>query len=331
MRRRRGGRLQQRPLRVLAGGLALLIAAPVTAAALLAQGGRVSATLDILTHPAPAYFAAALVAALLALASRGLLRAAGLGLAAVAVLAAGALIAPELSRRTGPAAPRDAPGQIKVIQFNVWQENPRLNEVVDWIVAQHPDVVILEETGPALRDKIVRRTGWRGVMGYLSTTMIITPPPYVTMNRPDIDPKSKLTFVNATYASPSGPYEVVATHLDWPGPTQARERQALREVVAKLPTQRMILAGDFNSTPWSFARRADDRDFGLIRRDRAFWSWPAKRAPFPFLPIDHLYAGPGWATVSVGRGPSLGSDHYPLIVTLAPVSPAGRYPGSPAR
>jgi endonuclease/exonuclease/phosphatase (EEP) superfamily protein YafD len=102
----------------------------------------------------------------------------------------------------------------------------------------------------------------------------------------------------------------------------------------------MILAGDFNSTPWSFARREDDRRFGLIRRDRAMWSWPAEfvgphgfQAPFPFLPIDHIYAGPGWATVSVSRGPRLGSDHYPLIAVLAPVAPsfAARYPGSPAR
>ena len=43
--------------------------------------------------------------------------------------------------------------------------------------------------------------------------------------------------------------------------------------------------------------------------------------PLPVLPIDHVYAGPGWATVSVERGPSIGSDHYPLVVILAPVAP----------
>ena len=52
---------------------------------------------------------------------------------------------------------------------------------------------------------------------------------------------------------------------------------------------------------------------------------------FPLLPIDHLYAGPGWATVSVRRGPPLGSDHYPLVVTLAPVARDGPRPGSPER
>lgn len=93
----------------------------------------------------------------------------------------------------------------------------------------------------------------------------------------------------------------------------------------------MIIAGDFNSTPWSFARRRDDRDFGLIRRTRALFTWPAEKishnrlpAPFPYLPIDHVYAGPGWATVSVERGPRLGSDHYPVVVTLAPRDAAAR-------
>ena len=66
----------------------------------------------------------------------------------------------------------------------------------------------------------------------------------------------------------------------------------------------------------------------LIRRDRALFTWPAQQDSrlrwlglFPILPIDHVYAGPGWATVKVERGPRLGSDHYPVIVTLAPVAP----------
>lgn len=109
----------------------------------------------------------------------------------------------------------------------------------------------------------------------------------------------------------------------------AHQSRGLIEVVSHLPRERMILGGDFNSTPWSWDLQRLDREMGLIRRDRALATWPTGHsggwrwpAPVPFLPIDHLYAGPGWATVSVVRGPRLGSDHYPLVVTLAPV--AGR-------
>ena len=96
-------------------------------------------------------------------------------------------------------------------------------------------------------------------------------------------------------------------------------------VLNRLPKDRLILAGDFNSTPWSFSRRREDAMFGLERRTKALFSWPAGevsrhriKVPFPFLAIDHVYAGKAWRTVSVRRGPRLGSDHYPVVVVLAP-------------
>ncbi|MGH7012300.1 MAG: hypothetical protein ACREEX_15810, partial [Caulobacteraceae bacterium] len=39
-------------------------------------------------------------------------------------------------------------------------------------------------------------------------------------------------------------------------------------------------------------------------------------SPFPFLPIDQVYAGDSWKTVSVKLGPRLGSDHLPVVVVL---------------
>ena len=94
-----------------------------------------------------------------------------------------------------------------------------------------------------------------------------------------------------------------------------------------LPLPRLIVSGDFNSTPWSFSLKRQDRLFGLERRTRAMATWPAGdfsrmhfAIPFPVLPIDHVYAGEGWRTVEVRRGPMLGSDHYPVIITLAPAT-----------
>lgn len=318
--------LRQR-LGKLIDAASLVIGAVAATMALLAHGGRFSPTLDILTHLAPLYLAGSMTAGLLALRSLGRRRIAGFVLAIAGASAAGALLLPEFLRTTGTTAPPNAVGQIKIIEFNVWRGNRHLPEVVEWLAAEKPDVVVLEESSLKLRDMIQQRTGWRGVSGWLSSTMVITPRSYLVMNRPNISTASRLTFVNATYASASGPFEVVGTHLDWPiGPGQERQRRGLLSVLAPLSKDRAILAGDFNSTSWSFARRADDRMFGLIRRDRALASWPAGRLGnlslpwlLPLLPIDHVYAGPGWATVSVRSGPGLGSDHYPLIVVLAPV------------
>ncbi len=84
------------------------------------------------------------------------------------------------------------------------------------------------------------------------------------------------------------------------------------------------MAGDFNSTQWSFRQRAVDASFALERRDHLIPTWPARLpmlhgAPFPvpLMPIDHVYAGPRWKTVRIVRGPRMGSDHYPLIATFA--------------
>lgn len=315
-------------LRTLLATSALILALICAAAGLLALGGAFSARLDALTHLAPVFVGLAALAAAAALVRRGGIRRTTFAAAAVAGLAGGLLMAPEFLRSDGPHAPAEAPGQIKVIQFNASQANRELPRVVDWLVSEQPDIVTMEEPTPYLRDLIVARTGW-SVAGYATTVMIFSRAPYLVMHRPTLERGTPLLWVNATYASSSGPFEVMVTHFTWPTQSmQAEQSLAMRKLLKRLPRARMILGGDFNSTPWSFIRRADDRDFGLVRRDRALASWPARApgpggpiAPFPVMPIDHVYAGSGWATTSIRRGPRLGSDHYPLVVTFAPVAP----------
>ena len=88
-------------------------------------------------------------------------------------------------------------------------------------------------------------------------------------------------------------------------------------VVKNLDSSSLLLGGDFNSTPWSFARRRDDRAFGLQRLTRGMFSWPAWAGALTAFPIDHVYAGADWRLLDVRRGPNLGSDHYPLVVRVA--------------
>ncbi|WP_293472983.1 endonuclease/exonuclease/phosphatase family protein [Phenylobacterium sp.] len=308
-------------MRRFVGGVNAVFTGLVAAAALAAGGGLLAGqvpALDVLTHLAPVYGVIGVVGlAWTALAGRGPVAAVAL----LAVVASVALILPELRRDTGPAAPPDAPGQVKVIQVNALRTNADVDRVARWLIAQQPDFVMVAEARADLRDAL-RRAGWK-TAGAGGTQMIFTRERYLTMNRP---PRraGALTFVNATYATTSGPAEALTTHVGWPTRrTVGAELSRLEEVVGQLPRERMILAGDFNAAGWSREMHRLDRSLGLVRRDRAVATWPAEvlgvRWPLPFAPIDHVYAGPGWATVKVERGPWLGSDHYPLIVTLAPV------------
>ena len=310
-------------VRTICACVLLALAASSAAAAIAAYGGRFSLTLDHFTHFALFYAAVGLFAGAFALLTNARGRRLTLALCIVAVLASLGLMAPELVRETGHRLPETAPGTIKVIQFNALRTNTDLRRTVNWLIAQNPDVVAVSEARADLRDLLVARTGWK-VAGAKGTLMIFTRERYLRMERPRLPKGSQLTFVNATYAMAGGEIEVVTTHLDWPTrPIFRRQPQDLESVASRRPTARMLLLGDFNNTPWSRHIRGLDSRLDLIRRDKAVATWPAQvlgRAwPLPFLPIDHIYAGPGWATIKVERGPWLGSDHYPLIVTLAPI------------
>lgn len=130
-------------------------------------------------------------------------------------------------------------------------------------------------------------------------------------------------LVWATIAPPGRPrFDVATLHLDWPGPDQARQRRELARSIGGLAVERLIVAGDFNLTPWAWAMRDSDADLvPLTRMTRAIWSYPARigagtALPVPLLPIDQLFAGPGWAAGGVDRLPRTGSDHYPLRIRL---------------
>ncbi|WP_165843841.1 endonuclease/exonuclease/phosphatase family protein [Phenylobacterium kunshanense] len=307
-------------LRRVVGPIALaLLAVVVGLAALLAVAAF---GFDVLSHFAPVYLAVGLGGGLTAVALRRLqtsrfILACGL----IATLGAGALMAPEFRREPAQQAPASTAGQIKLIQLNAYKRNADIRRVADWLIAQDPDIVTLQEARHDLRDELMRRTDWQ-VAGAKEHVMIFSRARRIRMVRPPLK-HGGLTYLNATYAGPTGPYEVITTHFDWPtSPTYRRQHEDLAGLTAALPRDRMIVTGDLNTTPWSRALRRTDAALGLHRVDRAIFSWPArvhgKAWPVPVLPIDHVYVGRGWRIVSIERGPSLGSDHYPLVVILTP-------------
>jgi endonuclease/exonuclease/phosphatase (EEP) superfamily protein YafD len=306
----------------------LFIAAALCAAAAAASWlGRDSLRWDVLAHFAPFWFAGGLAALVVGLFLRGFDRAALVGAGLVAVLAAGGTILPELVRSTGPKA-KAAAGAIKVVQFNVWHRNRDMAGVVRWLEAEDPDVAVLQETTPALRAALAANGRWQVACPDCEVVILskLTP---VSTARPQTRTKAEGPLTRATYRDRLGEFTVLGVHNAWPtdGEDQRAQETRLAEAIGQFPPARTFVTGDFNSAPWSFQRRRWDKAFGLPRRDRAVFSWPARQSTHyrwlgvvPFLPIDHVYAGPGWATVSARRGPRLGSDHYPVVVVLAPAT-----------
>lgn len=307
----------------------LLTAGLCATLAIAAQWGRVSLKWDLPAQFAPFWLAGSAVCLVASLVYRRRLRWTLAAISLVGVAFSATLIAPEFLRPAGPHAPANAPDQLKVVQFNVWHENPDPNRILDWLDRERPDIAVIEENSPAFRRALTARDrGW-SIACLKCEVMILSRRPALSADhahyRPH-DPPGPLT--HATFADRRGQFEVVGVHNAWPTDhDQPAQEARLAAYIAEHRSDRIIVTGDFNSAPWSFQRRRWDRAFGIPRRERAVPSWPArsyKRLKWfgmPFLPIDHVYAGPAWATVAVKRGPKLSSDHYPLVVTLAPVAP----------
>ncbi len=315
----------KRVVSLIADAAVLGLAAGCATAAILGQVGRFNARLDLLNHFAPIWLIGSVLGAVHALTFARALRGWMIGAGLVGLVASAALILPELTRPIRPAIAGGSDPTVKLIQFNTWDHNPDVDATAAWVDAQNPDLVLMQEAERPMRQAMVRR-GYHAIRGVADSMIFSRRLPVMAPYRIPADEwKSLPSFSRATFDGPGGRFSVISVHLKWP--TQARQDrqiEALAKLASHYPNDRLILAGDFNLTPWSFALRRLDARLGLERRDRAIFSWPVRLSPdvafawpAPFLPIDHLYAGEAWRTVSLERGPSLRSDHAPLIAVLA--------------
>ncbi|MCA8973164.1 MAG: endonuclease/exonuclease/phosphatase family protein, partial [Planctomycetes bacterium] len=92
----------------------------------------------------------------------------------------------------------------------------------------------------------------------------------------------------------------------------------------------LLVVGDFNSTPWSYALRALTARTGMVRETRNLVTWPLSFGGddglirlFPFLPLDHVLSR-GINVQSVRTGADDGSDHLPVVFTFS--VPASKNP-----
>lgn len=93
---------------------------------------------------------------------------------------------------------------------------------------------------------------------------------------------------------------------------------------------RVVLVGDFNTTPWSasFRRVLQDsglRDSATEPSERPHWTRPTwfSRWPGIGLPIDHVLLSPTWRIHERRLGPFFGSDHRPVVIVLSPIGRSG--------
>ncbi len=118
------------------------------------------------------------------------------------------------------------------------------------------------------------------------------------------------------------PIRILALHP--PSPTSTGKVSTRDEQLAAVPDwaaaqdRPVVIVGDLNASPWSHAfRPLTDSD--LVNSVNGFGlqaTWPALLGPFG-VPIDHLLHSAELTTVTRRTGPSLGSEHRSVFITLA--------------
>jgi len=120
-------------------------------------------------------------------------------------------------------------------------------------------------------------------------------------------------------------FAVLTTHFDWPFPIerQAQQRQTIIDAVRGV-SEPLLVVGDFNSTPWSYAMKGFEAATALRRETRVPLTYPMMITvpsrisrdnllrTLPFLPLDQVFER-GIAVHELHVGAPTGSDHLPVF------------------
>lgn len=307
----------------------ILFPAAVTIAAVTAvmQLGRWIPAFDLVNTAAPGILAIALAVVFGAVAAR---RSAALLVAIVAAAGSAERVVSEL-RGTETSALAPAGQSVSVLTFNVWRDNPDPAAAAETILQSGAHVVLLQEAGALLLtqgSRLERRYPYRSdCPGGKCDAAILSRLP---LDRPRYrfrtgagEPIGPGLATARVFLPGGGAFRIATLHA--PRPTEQADwgeawRLELARAVGEVGDAGLILAGDFNLTPWSFAMQRLDEAMGPVRRiTRARFTYrsafPAL-ASLPFLPIDHAFVGPAWQVVSVRVLSGGNSDHLPVMITL---------------
>jgi endonuclease/exonuclease/phosphatase (EEP) superfamily protein YafD len=236
-----------------------------------------------------------------------------------------------------PQQPRR--GDVRVMTWNVMALLRDQRGVLAAIRSEAPDVLLLQEVNARPREDPVdwlrqRLRGWDAVRS--GDVAILSPHPLGPARATSLGPqRSRRVALQAPVRIRGRTAEVIVTHFHTALPRPLRERVWQRprfhmQVAAAVRAEQtdnlvrvvraagrpLIVGGDFNSPPGSYAyRRLSERlQSAFSAGGWGFgWSFPAQR---PLLRIDHLFVSPEFRVLQCRVLPLTVSDHRPVVADL---------------
>lgn len=247
--------------------------------------------------------------------------------ALVCVALNGLVVVPVLTDDRRPS--RSGAPTITVGHLNAQTRPIDVPALARYLTATRPNVFVVLD--PAQGDAVRLTSAVPGYRIYRTGSHVTADPEFVrtvVLSRDRIDrvrhpanPDFGASAVEAVVHA-GEPISIVVFGTDSPT-TSARAQHRDRALHAaarwsRAHSSRRIVMGDFNATPWSSPFRHLLRDGKLFDTLNGFGlqvSWPESNVLLR-IPIDHALLGPGLAATDRGTGPSFGSQHRSLHVTV---------------
>jgi endonuclease/exonuclease/phosphatase (EEP) superfamily protein YafD len=301
--------------------LLLLLVACVVLASLAPLGAKLWWVLDLTTHFRVQYLAAAGVLLVLTALRRK-------WLACAVLVAAGAVSAvpvwPYVPLAAFARTPTPSGRPLKVLSVNVSYQPFAARHLLEIIAVESPDILLVVEYTPHAETVLAdldKRFPYR--------FKLPAEGPYgiAVFSRYELESTSvfllrRVPGLDARVLGPSGSFRFLGVHLS--APTQARRAVLRNEQLALLAkyramiTEPLIVAGDFNVTPYSpyYAEWLEETRLTDSRQGRSLSvSWPTS-LPMLGVPIDHVAVSKEVTILDHHRLPNFNSDHFGIVAEL---------------
>ena len=274
-------------------------------------------------HWVPAYFVFALCGATLCAVCRAWRWCAGgVGLALCAAL----LALPAYAPRPGTAESAPHPPNLRILQANLFYNNPKPGRFLGLVEALRPDMLVLQEMNAR----------WRAALQPLEAEFPYhTAQPRYGGGKADLGIYSRFPFEDAAVLTERNIPALRATlsvhgrritlfnvHNAAPwSPGRAKRYTRHMDVLTRVLRDQeglVIVAGDLNSSRWSRPLQTllEQTELASVRQGRGILgTWPSFLGPLR-TNLDHMLVSPEIAVTDCAVGPPIGSDHRPLITTL---------------
>lgn len=228
-----------------------------------------------------------------------------------------------------PADARIDAESMRVMSFNLLSTNDQYADVIEYIEAVDPDLVLLHEASrpwevalesAGLDYEIIRPRSDDLIFG---TLVLVRGEDITAVSHGFAAAAPRAVSVEFTPPGWLRRVSVLATH---PLAPTDQERADLRDAQlgfagewADSQLGAYFVVGDFNATPWSWPFRRLMSTADLRNSQIGFGLQPSYSTTTNLLlrvPIDHLLYSESLEVTGRQLGPALGSDHFPLVVDL---------------